>query len=58
LTLCFRFPGDDEEERKQSGSLLLEGLNSGKAIAVTPEYWEKKRQKLLERHNAKNKVKR
>src|SRR4030095_11922858 len=44
------------EERLEA--LLLEGLNSGKPIAVTPEYWEKKRQQLIKRHNTKNKVKR
>ena len=42
------------EERLES--LLLKGLNSGKPIAVTPKYWEKKRQQLIERHNAKNRV--
>jgi antitoxin ParD1/3/4 len=44
------------EERLEA--LLLEGLNSGKPIAVTPEYWEKKHQQLIERHNAKNKIRR
>ena len=44
------------EERLEA--LLLEGMNSGKPLAVTPEYWEKKRQQLIERHNAKNKVRR
>jgi antitoxin ParD1/3/4 len=28
---------------------LLEGLESGAPIEVTPEYWEKKRQQLVER---------
>jgi len=30
-------------------ALLLEGLDSGQAIAVTPEYWEEKKRKLTER---------
>ena len=30
--------------------LLLEGLHSGEPIKVTPEYWENKRQQLLERY--------
>ena len=36
--------------------LLLEGLNSGKPIQITPEYWEKKRQQLIKRHKTKSKV--
>lgn len=31
-------------------TLLLEGLNSGDPIHVTPEYWEQKRLSLIERH--------
>jgi antitoxin ParD1/3/4 len=34
-------------------ALLLEGLNSGEPIEITPEYWENKRQQLLERHAKK-----
>jgi antitoxin ParD1/3/4 len=30
-------------------ALLLEGLDSGTPIAVTPEYWETKKRKLSER---------
>ncbi len=30
-------------------ALLLEGLDSGPPIAVTPEYWEEKKRKLTER---------
>jgi antitoxin ParD1/3/4 len=29
--------------------LLLEGLNSGEPIEVTPEYWESKKRKLTEK---------
>ena len=32
---------------------LLEGLNSGDPIEITPEYWEKKRQAIMERHKPK-----
>ena len=34
-------------------SLLLEGLNSGQAIELTPEYWEKKRRQHTERYAKK-----
>ena len=30
-------------------ALLLEGLDSGPPIPVTPEYWEEKKRKLTER---------
>jgi antitoxin ParD1/3/4 len=30
-------------------ALLLEGLDSGQPIPVTPEYWEEKKRKLTER---------
>ena len=30
-------------------TLLLEGLDSGKPVAVTPEYWEEKKRRLGER---------
>lgn len=35
------------EERVDA--LLLEGLDSGPPIPVTPEYWEEKKRKLTER---------
>ncbi len=38
----------DELERK-----LLQGLDSGDPIDVTPEYWERKRRELIERHAPK-----
>jgi antitoxin ParD1/3/4 len=30
-------------------ALLLEGLDSGQPVCVTPEYWEEKKRKLTER---------
>jgi antitoxin ParD1/3/4 len=36
-------------------ALLLEGLDSGEPIEVTPEYWERKRRELIERHTQKAK---
>jgi antitoxin ParD1/3/4 len=33
--------------------LLLEGMNSGEPIEITPEYWEKKRRQFIERHSRK-----
>jgi len=38
----------DDLERK-----LIAGLDSGDAIEITPEYWEKKRRQLVERHARK-----
>ena len=39
------------EERLEA--LLLEGLQSGEPIPISPEYWEKKRRDLIERHAKK-----
>ena len=39
--------GRRAEER--IGALLLEGLDSGESIVVTPEYWEEKKRNLAER---------
>jgi antitoxin ParD1/3/4 len=38
---------------KKLEALLLEGLESGKPLEITPEYWEKKRRQLIERHDRK-----
>lgn len=32
-------------------ALLLESLNSGQPIKITPEYWDSKRRKLIERRS-------
>jgi antitoxin ParD1/3/4 len=42
----------DQKRRaeEQLEALLLEGLNSGEPIAVTPEYIQRKRQALLTKH--------
>jgi len=32
---------------------LIAGLESGDPIEITPEYWEKKRRELVERHSRK-----
>jgi antitoxin ParD1/3/4 len=37
----------------QIEALLLEGLQSGDPIEITPEYWEAKRKSLIERHTRK-----
>ena len=41
------------EQRRQAAErldqLLLDGLNSGEPIEVTPEYWDHKRKELSER---------
>jgi antitoxin ParD1/3/4 len=36
-------------EEKLKG-LLLAGLNSGDPIEIAPEYWQRKRQQLVERY--------
>jgi antitoxin ParD1/3/4 len=45
----------DQERRAEQKleALLLEGLDSGKPIQITPEYWENKRRQLVERHSRK-----
>ena len=40
------------QKRKQEeriDALLLEGLGSGEAIPITPEFWEEKKRKVAER---------
>ena len=46
---------DDQKRRAEEKleALLLEDLNSGEPIEITPEYWEKKRTQLIKRHNKK-----
>ena len=47
----------EDQERKAEQrieALLLEGVNSGEPIEVTPQYWEQKRRKLIERHTDHN----
>jgi antitoxin ParD1/3/4 len=46
---------DDQKRRAEEKleTLLLEGLNSGEPIEITPEYWERKRAHLIERHSKK-----
>jgi antitoxin ParD1/3/4 len=46
----------EDQRRKADETLeaqLLEGINSGEPIEVTPEYWESKRDLLLERFDQK-----
>lgn len=38
-------PQQDDLERK-----LIAGLESSDPIEITPEYWERKRRELVERH--------
>lgn len=46
----------DQKRRQEEriDALLLEGLNSGPAVEVTPEYWEAKKRKLAERLSKAN----
>jgi len=45
----------DQKQRAEQKleALLLEGLNSGDPIEITPEYWERQRAQLVERHKKK-----
>lgn len=46
--------GDVDRQRKADERievLLLEGLDSGKPLPVTLEYWESKKRKLAERRD-------
>jgi antitoxin ParD1/3/4 len=47
---------DDQKRREDQKleAMLLESLQSGEAIDVTPEYWDKKRQSLLQRFDKGN----
>ena len=38
----------DEHQRLEE--MLLDAIGSGDPIEITPDYWEVKRQRLLERH--------
>jgi antitoxin ParD1/3/4 len=42
-----------EEAQERLDFLLLEGLESGDATQVTPEFWESKRQQLMKRLQSK-----
>jgi antitoxin ParD1/3/4 len=44
----------EDQERKAEQrleALLLEGIESGVPVEVGPEFWERKRQALIERHS-------
>jgi antitoxin ParD1/3/4 len=45
----------DQKQRAEQKleALLLAGLTSGDPIEITPEYWERKRTQLVERHKQK-----
>jgi antitoxin ParD1/3/4 len=42
-------------EEKKLEAMLLEGLDSGKPIEVTDEWWEQKRAQIMQRFPQKNK---
>lgn len=42
-------PSETQKAEERIDRLLLEGLDSGPPIAVTPEYWEVKKRTLAER---------
>lgn len=45
----------DQKQRAEEKleALLLEGLDSGEPIEITPEYWERKRSQLIARRKKK-----
>lgn len=45
----------DQKQRAEQKleALLLVGLTSGDPIEIAPEYWERKRAQLIERHKKK-----
>ncbi len=47
----------DQRARAESRleEMLLEGLESGDGIEITPEYWERKRKELIERFRPRKK---
>jgi antitoxin ParD1/3/4 len=46
----------DQQRRTEQRleELLLQGLNSGDPIEISPEYWENKRRQLVKRHSRKS----
>jgi antitoxin ParD1/3/4 len=49
--ICALIRADQKRQAEEKlEALLIEGLDSGPPIEVTPEFWEKKRAALLERH--------
>jgi hypothetical protein len=45
-----RIARDDEQAERELESLALDGLNSGEALEADEMYWERKRRRLVERH--------
>lgn len=43
-----------EEAQQRLEFLLLEGLESGDATEITPEFWESKRKQIIKRLQTKN----
>jgi antitoxin ParD1/3/4 len=46
---------EDQKRRAEQTleALLLEGINSGKPIEITSEYWEEKRRQLIQRNKSR-----
>jgi antitoxin ParD1/3/4 len=50
MTIPFGTPKRTEKTAEERlDALLLEGIESGEAIEVTPEYWEEKKRRLAAR---------
>ncbi len=41
-------------EQEKLEALLIQGLESGEPVDVTPEFWERKREELMARHSRKD----
>jgi antitoxin ParD1/3/4 len=42
------------EAEEKLDALLLEGIQSGQPVPITPEYWESRKQRLVERAKMSN----
>jgi hypothetical protein len=49
-TYIERIAHDDQTAEEELEALALEGLESGESIQASENYWNEKRQKLIDRH--------
>ena len=45
-----RIARDDQAAEEELEALAIEGLNSGEPIVADQQYWDKKRERLIDRH--------
>jgi antitoxin ParD1/3/4 len=46
--------GQRRAEQEKLEALLVQGLESGEPVEITPEFWDRKRKELLARHSPKS----